>query len=497
MYIGLDIGTSGTKAALVDEKGKVHGLHQVSYSFSNTAGGYRELDAAEVWEAAKKCLSEAARGAQVDTISVSSLGEAIVAVDENCRPIAPGITGTDCRGEVELKELQEKIGKRALVDITGLNMSTIYSANKILWIKKHQKDIYEKAWKILNFQDYIICCLCHQAVMDYSIASRTLLFDINKKDWSDEILAASGIGREKLPDVCQAGTIVGTLKKAVAEETGLPQNVKIVAGTHDHICNAIGSGVLEVGSCADTVGTTEGLTAVLHREQLSSEHIDSCQISCEPFAVPGLFNTVAWNNTSGVLLKWFVTQMVREEKPEQIIQTFAKMNGQMKDEPTDLLIMPHFSGAATPYMDSDSRGAILGLTLDTKREDIYKALMEGANYELALIKDCLEKAGLELQKVVATGGALSPQLLQIKADILGLPVYTVKNRQTGTLGGAMLGAVAAGTFRSVKEAAASMIEEDCVYEPRQEHHQIYQGKLSLYKQIYPSIVGINHGIAGK
>ena len=270
-----------------------------------------------------------------------------------------------------------------------------------------------------------------------------------------------------------------------------------MAGTHDHICNAIGSGVLEVGSCADTVGTTEGLTAVLHREQLSSEHIDSCQISCEPFAVPGLFNTVAWNNTSGVLLKWFVTQMVREEKPEQIIQTFAKMNGQMKDEPTDLLIMPHFSGAATPYMDSDSRGAILGLTLDTKREDIYKALMEGANYELALIKDCLEKAGLELQKVVATGGALSPQLLQIKADILGLPVYTVKNRQTGTLGGAMLGAVAAGTFRSVKEAAASMIEEDCVYEPRQEHHQNYQGKLSLYKQIYPSIVGINHGIAGK
>ena len=197
------------------------------------------------------------------------------------------------------------------------------------------------------------------------------------------------------------------------------------------------------------------------------------------------------------MLKWFVTQMVREEKPEQIIKTFAKMNGQMKDTPTDLLIMPHFSGAATPYMDHDSRGAILGLTLDTKREDIYKALMEGANYELALIKDCLEKAGLELQKVVATGGALSPQLLQIKADILGLPVYTVKNRQTGTLGGAMLGAVAAGAYRSVKEASASMIEEDCVYEPRQEHHQNYQGKLSLYKQIYPSIVGINHGIAGK
>ena len=161
------------------------------------------------------------------------------------------------------------------------------------------------------------------------------------------------------------------------------------------------------------------------------------------------YNTVAWNNTSGVLLKWFVNQMVQEEKPEDIISTFAKMNAKMSTEPTDLFVLPHFSGAATPYMDSESRGAVLGLTLDTKREDIYKALMEGANYELAVILDDLQHAGLQLRKIVASGGAISPELLQIKADILGVPVYTVKNRQTGTLGGAILGSVVSGEYLSL------------------------------------------------
>lgn len=497
MYIGLDIGTSGTKAALIDDKGRVLGMHQVGYGFSDTTGGRRELDAGRVWEAAKECLKIAAGGAPVETITVSALGEAIVPVGMDGEPLGPGITGTDVRGEEELRELTEWAGARTLTEVTGQNLGALYSVNKILWMKKHQPALYERAWKILNFQDFIIFRLCGEAVMDYSMASRTLLFDINTMCWSETLLAASGIAREKLPDVRPAGSVAGTLHTGVAKETGLMPAVKIVAGTHDHICNAIGSGVFEVGSCSDTVGTTEGLTAVLRRGQLCAEHIESCRISCEPFAVPGLFNTVAWNNTSGVLLKWFVQEFVREEKPEHLLETFAAMNARMEDEPTGLLVLPHFSGAATPHMDSASKGAVLGLTLDTRREDIYKALMEGANYELALILDELRTAGLAPQKIVATGGALSPQLLQIKADILGLPVHTVKNRQTGTLGGAILGAVASGRYQSIKEAAAEMIEEDLVYYQDVQRSAVYQEQLALYKKIYPAIAQINHGLSGK
>ena len=492
MYIGLDVGTSGTKAALIDDRGRVLGLHQVSYGFSDTSDGRRELDAGQVWEAAKTCLYEAAHGQVVETITVSSLGEAIVPVDENGCPVGPGICGTDIRGIEEQDEIEAAVGVRALTDITGLNPGALYSANKMLWMKKHQRERYDRAWKILNFQDFILCSLSGAAVMDASIASRTLLYDINKSDWSETILEATGIAREKLPKVCRAGTVVGTLKPCVAQETGLSETVKVVAGTHDHISNAVGCGVLQPGSCSNAVGTTEGLAAVLRREQLPSEYIEKYAISCEPFAVPGLFNTVAWNNTSGVLLRWFVNQMVREEAPEHIGETFAKMNAQMSSEPTELLILPHFSGAATPYMDSESRGAILGLTLDTKREDLYKALMEGANYELALILDGLKQAGLQPDKIVATGGALSEQLLQIKADVLGIPVYTVKNRQTGTLGCAMLGAVAAGRYADLSAAAAGMVEEGRMYEPNPAHHERYRAQLELYRQIYPAVAEINH-----
>ena len=492
MYIGLDIGTSGSKADLIDEKGNVLGSGHVSYSFSNTAGGVRELDARTVWEAVKTCLYEAASGREADTITVSSLGEAIVPVDIEGEPVGPGIVGTDIRGAEELEDLKKAFGTRKLTDLTGQNLSTIYSVNKILWLKKHQPDIYNKAYKILTFQDYIIFRLCHEAVIDYSMASRTLLFDINKNKWADQLLLWSEISDEKLAQPVAAGTVAGILEHKLAEELHFLKSPKIVVGTHDHICNAVGSGICEVGSCANTVGTTEGITAVLNRSSLNSDNIEQYQISCEPFAVEGLYNTVAWNNTSGVLLKWFVNEMVKEEKPENINLTFEKMNRKMKKEPTDLFVLPHFSGAATPYMDSESRGAILGLTLDPKREDIYKAMVEGANYELAVILDDLALAGLRLEKIVATGGALSPNLLQIKADILGKEICTVKNRQTGTLGGAILGSVAAGIYRSVSEGVQAMVSGDRVYEPDTERARIYREKLEIYKEIYPAIAKIQH-----
>lgn len=494
MYIGLDIGTSGTKAALVDGTGNVLRSHQVNYGFSNTAGGYRELDAANVWNAAKICLEAVGSGAKTETIAVSALGEAIVLVHESGEPLAAGITGTDVRGTKELEELTDRFGLRTLTDVTGQNLSTIYSANKILWLKKNQPELLEKAWKVLTFQDYIIYRLCGHAVIDYSMASRTMLFDINAMDWSEPLVQAVGIGREKLADVALGGTIAGEILDSLALELGLSRGTKIVVGTHDHVANAIGCGVCEVGSCSNAVGTTEGFTAVLKREQLTSERIETYQIACEPFAAAGLFNTVAWQNTSGVLLRWFVQEMILKERPRDILDVFAEMNGTMKEEPTNLLILPHFSGAATPYMDSASTGAILGLTMDTRREDIYKALMEGANYEMTLIMDALRAAGLQPKKLVVTGGALSPQLLQIKADIMNLTVHTVKSRQTGVVGGAMLGAVALGDFSSLSEAASVMAEEDRCYEPNPVRSRIYQEKLELYKKIYPSIAEISHGI---
>ncbi len=494
MHIGLDIGTSGTKAAIVETDGSIAGSFQVSYGFADTADGRRVLDAGEVWEAVKTCLKTLAGCGLTETITVSTLGEAVVPVSIEGIPLAFGITGTDRRGIEETAALEEAAGLSHLIDITGLNPTSIYSAGKLMWMKREMPEVYEAAWKIPLFQDYVIYRLCGRAVIDYSSASRTQLFDIGAMDWSEELLRLAGIDREKLSDPVPAGTVAGGIRKEIAGELGLPASVKIVAGAHDHICNALGSGVFEVGGCANTVGTTEGLTAVLKREQLPSEHIGKYQISCEPFVRPGLFNTVAWENTSGVLLRWFAEEFMKEEPAGELLATFGKLNGRMKKEPTKLLILPHFSGAASPHGDGRSRGAILGLTLDTEREDIYKALMEGANMELALILEGLAKAGLAVGHLVSTGGALSPQLLQIKADVLGLPIHTVKSRQTGALGSAILGAAAAGAYRDVCEAVPAMVRTGETYEPDPARSRIYRERLSLYRQVYPAVAGISHGL---
>ncbi len=497
MYIGLDIGTSGTKASLIDEEGRLLKDYQVAYGFCNTEKGYRELDADQVWDAVKACLSVTGQGRGIRTITVSALGEAIIPIDASGRPLCKSISGTDTRGTQELEEIQSLIGKERLTDITGLNLSTIYSGNKILWLKKHAAKLYEEAWKIVTFQDYVIYRLTRTAVIDYSMASRTLLFDINTNDWSEEILQALGIDRHKLSEPARSGSIVGALEGKVAKELGLSPGIKVVTGTHDHICNAIGSGSIHYGDCSNTVGTTEGLTAVLHREQLSTDSINRYQISCEPFVLPQMYNTVAWNNTSGVLLKWFVTVFLKEEGAANIREVFGKLNAGMAAEPTGLLVLPHFSGAATPYMDESSKGAILGLALGTGREDIYKALMEGANYELALMLDCLRKAGLQPERLTATGGALSEQLLQIKADVLGMEVHTVENKQTGTLGGAILGAVAEGDFPTIAEAVARMVRPGRIYGPESRFVGVYQEKLCIYKELYQTLKKINHSLTGR
>lgn len=497
MYIGIDVGTSGTKVALIDSAGNILRSYQRNYSFSNTENGYRELDASTVWNAVVECLNKVGRRMPVRTITVSALGEAIVPIDQNGVPLSMSITGTDVRGGKELEELSEHFGQQSLTHITGLNLSPIYSLNKILWMKRHQAILYEKAWKIMTFQDYIIYRLAGHAVIDYSMASRTLMFDININDWSEAILKKTGIDREKLSTPCSGGSIVGSILPDMAQAMGMSQSVKVVVGTHDHICNAIGGGAVHYGECVNTVGTTEGVTALIRRSQLATEDINKYQISCEPFVLPKMFNTVAWNNTSGVLLRWFAEEFVQKSVTDKrdILGIYRQLNREIKDGPTDLLVLPYFSGAATPHMDEHAKGVIVGLTLNTVRSDIYKALMEGANYELALILECLEKSGLKIQRLISTGGAQSDELLQIKADILGKEIYTLENRQTGTLGGAILGAVAINDFTDLEEAVEKMVKTAGVYEPELRNYERYREKFQLYQELYQKTLSICHSIS--
>jgi xylulokinase len=490
MYVGLDVGTSSVKAAAYDDTGKELASHSKPFQLLTSEDGAKELDAQAVLASVLECLLYInTRAGAIKTISVSSLGEAIVFLDAEEKCISNIIVGTDVRGQKELQWLTEKVGAEKLIKITGVNLSVIYSVNKILWFKRNQPHIYRRAARICTVQDYIVGKLSGNYTIDYSMASRTMLFDVAHSEWSDELLSIAGIDKKLLSLPVLAGTPAGRVKPDIAEEIRASPAAVVLAGTHDHICNALGAGVIEKGWCSNTAGTTEGLTAIIGRTEIKPDVIHENQISFEPFVLNQTFNTVAWHNTSGALYRWFVENIGGPREPG--LNPYQDIEAKMSSKPSSLLVLPHFSGAATPYMDPQSRGAIVGLSVATKPEHIFQALVESANHELLMILDCLVKSDVLALHIVATGAALSPPVLKIKADILGLPIKTVCCKQTGTLGGAVIGAVSSGAYGAYNEAIAAMVKFDKEYFPDEAAHALYMEKHIIYTKLYRQLQNIN------
>lgn len=487
MFIGLDIGTSGCKAAMIDIEGNVCKSKSRSYHFVNAEPGYRELDPEEIWNAVVFCIGSVANGQSVTSITVSCLGETVLPLNQNGEPLCNCITGTDCRGQMELQRCKELFSSKELVTITGLSHSIIFSCHKLGWLKNNRPDIYEHAWKIVTLQEFVIFRLSRALAVDTSLASRSMLLDVRTNHWSDEVLHKLGLVKDKLSPVFSAGTVVGHILPEMADLLSLKGEVAVVLGVHDHIANGLGCGVHKRGDCSNVVGTTEGITAIFQEGDVSLEQMCAQHISCQPFPAKNLFNTVAWSNTSGVLLSWYFKQFCHGTSCDTWLNSLNELLPSIDGTPTDLWVIPHFSGSATPYMNEKDKGAIVGLTLDTTQKDIFQAIMEGTNYELAHILSCSQSAKLNISRMISTGGALTPTLLQIKSDILGREIYTVKQQETGTLGSAMLGAVATGFFGSIGEVVDEFVHTDTIYTPRLEYTSIHQEKQQIYTELYNSL----------
>jgi len=501
MFLGVDIGTTGVKSSVISPDGKVCAESYAKFNMLGLAEDKRELNPREIWEGVQRTISQASKGfaEQIEMITVSSLGEAIVLVDANGEPLMNSIIGSDRRGGEQLRRLIEIIPPRELTKITGLNLSTIYSLNKILYLKEKVADVYRRTWKVFCVADYVVFRLTGEACIDYSLASRTMAFDFRTYDWSPRILNAAGISREMLPKAVPSGTVVGNLRSDVASALGLSPRVRVAIGVHDHVFNAIGAGAVESGTCSNVVGTTEGLTAYLGKRRLSVGTITKGNISCEPFVLPETFNTVAWHNTAGAMLNWFAAAFFEGEKDkDSIIAILRRLDASCGREPSRLMVLPHFSGSTTAHMDEKSRGAVVGLSLSTTREEVYKALIEGACFEVMLILQALEKADIAMERIVVSGGGSRSRLwLETKADVLGKPVMVAANPETGAIGSAILAAVTCGYYGSLAEAAKAMVRYGGTVEPDLRYHEIYKERFEAYRGLYLKLKDINHMLCGK
>ncbi len=489
---GLDIGTTQCKCAVFDENGREK--TRVSRDYAAREGlGAHETDARDLADAVFSLLREAAsRCPDIGGIGVTSFGEAFVAADGQGAPLCPVMRYTDPRGAEECKELSRALGERTIAGITGLRPHPMYSLPKMMWLKRRRPDVFARAAHLFLIQDYIVYLLTGQMQIDYSLASRTMAFDIRKLSWSRTMFDAAGIDAHLMSRPVPPGADAGAVLPETARRTGLSPRARVVSVGHDQLAAVVGAGAFDGTVAADGAGTTECLTPVFDRLPPTDAMFDG-NFAVVPHAIAGKYITYAFVPSGGALLSWCADTLAKKEKEEakrEGVSVHAYLEQQYaarSDAPSGLLVLPHFCGAGTPTMDSASRGVIVGLTTETTVETVYRGCMEGIVYELLQNLEALGK-NADIRVIHATGGgARSNVWMQMKADILNLPVVALQTEDAGTVGCAMLTGTAISVFRDLRQAADSMIARAKTYLPRQDRHEAYMRDYRRYRALYGAV----------
>ena len=487
---GLDVGTTGCKLTVYDKSGNFVYNSYKEYDVSR-ANGEHEIDANIIFPAVLDCIKDVTpKYNNLGVIGITTFGESFVLVDKDGNPLLPSMLYTDPRGEDEVKYLCNKLGENYITNIVGVKPHQMYSLPKIMWIKNNLPDVYKKAEKVLLMEDYIVYKLTGIAQIDYSLAARTMALDIRKKEWSKEIFDTAGIDVNLMSNVVPTGTVAGNITARVKKELGIKNDIIIVNVSHDQVAAAVGAGVFEVGQAVDGTGTVECVTPVFDcvpkNEQLYEEGY-----SVVPYVFDDTYVCYALSFTGGATLKWYRDNFAKYEHKiaeENGRNIYAELDSKIPDEPTDILILPHFAGAANPYMDNSSRAVIAGLTLEHTNYDLYKALMEGVTYEIMTNIEHLESFGINPHQLYATGGgASSEKWLQIKADILNRPITALDAKEAGACGTCMLAGKAAGLFESLDEAKKLFVKEKKTFLPSPENAKKYSKYYAAYKNIYNAV----------
>lgn len=491
--LGIDIGTTGCKASLFHEDGKLLAESYMEYPIEHSNATKYELSPNVVWSSVQSIIKKVTHSVPdsiVKALSIASLGEVVVPVNSNGHVLSNAILYLDQRGMEQSAQLEAKLGSKRIMEITGVPNHHMFSLPKVMWIKEHQPDIYHNTWKFMMFGDFIAFQLTGISVTDYSAASRTMALNVANKQWDQHMFEAAAIDIDKFPGLVQSGSIVGEVRKEIAQSLGLLTTTLVVAGGHDQACAALGAGILSSNQAVDGIGTVECITPVYGQPVLNTSMLDS-QFNCAPHVIDGLYLTYAFNFTGGSILKWYRDYLGASavlEAEKQGISVYDYLSSTAAQQPTDLLVIPHFAGSGTPTMNANAKGTIHGLTLQTSSPQIYRALMEGVTYEMRYNLECLSAAGIEINSLRAVGGGAKSDLwLQIKADIMKLPIEKLNVNEAGTIGNIILAGTAAGIYSSLEEAMDVLVKPLHTFEPNAKHVEWYEEQYARYKKLSRAI----------
>ncbi len=488
-FMGVDMGTSGCKAVVFDSKWNIACQAYREYPMCFPGDGLLELDAELVWNGIREVIREAnEKSAEpVAAIAVSAIGDVIVPVDEQGKSVRKSIIDFDSRGGDEIQAFTEQFGRQRFFDLSGMPPLYIGSLAKILWMRDHEPEVYRKVRRWATCEDFIVQRFGLPPTASYSEAARTMLFDIRKKDWSDEILREIPLAKEMLPAVKPSGTPIGRMPEAVAKDLGFRASVSVVTGGHDMVCAAVGAGLDEERpwEAVDIAGTIEGIVAVMREPNTRPAMLEN-YFPCYP-AYSG-FVTFSVNLTAGCIVRWYRDRISPEEYQwckQNGVNFYEHMQREMDPQtPGSLLLLPHFSGSGNPFFCAEALGAVYGLTLDTRREDIARAIVEGLCYELRLHLEAFERAGISLRTIRAVGGgATIDRQLQLKANITGLRVVKGAVSESSALGAAAYAAFGIDALKNPADAYRSVQAGETVFEPDGKAHERFRKQFERYRKL--------------
>jgi xylulokinase len=484
--MGVDVGTTGVKAVVFDESGRLLSRAYEEYPLLFPFPGACELDSRTVVEASLRVIGEAANHVRnadpVRAIGIASQGEAFTPIDDYGRMLGNMMTSSDARAQSLVQPWAETFGEKRLYKTTGHTAYPMYSLFKLLWLKQNQPKVWARTWKFLFCADLLAYVLTGETQTDYTMAARTMMFDVARKQWSAAILEGLELSADQLPEVAPSGGIVGTVKPAI----GLGQDVRVAVCGHDQPVGALGCGAAAPGRAAYSIGTVECICPAADRLILSTE-LMAANLATYPHVLPDTYTTVAFNVTGGSVLKWVRDNYATEEASEALVKgedPYDHIIAAASDEPAGVILLPHFGPTGTPHFDAQGAGVLFGLKLSTSRAEVLRAVLEGITYEMKWNAAILEESGFGLTELRAIGGgAKSETWMQIKADILGIPLTTMRVTEATCMGAALL----AGHGAGITDVNAPWAEPIRTFEPQRKYTSLYEERFALYKELYQSL----------
>ena len=464
MYLlGVDFGTTSLKAALFDDKGCEHGSVQIDYTLESK-GDFVEFEAEEYWNMFESAYNELSKDVHIDALSIDTQCETLICADDNGAPVGKAIVWLDNRATAEAEEIEAHFGVQKVYEVTGQpEVTATWPACKLLWVKKNAPDMWSRTKKIFLLEDFILYRLTGKFITEKTLQSSTIYFDIRGNKWWDEMLSFIGVSDDMLPTLCDSAKHIGDYK-----------GTKVVTGAMDQIAGAIGAGIVKRGRISEMTGTT--LVIFAPSENIPAFNPDS-KIPCH-YNYDGKYCQLLWTNTAGMSLKWFKNNFCEDfdfGKLDELAENVAPgCDG--------LTMLPHLCGSMMPKYNPAARGGFYGFSLEHTRGHFVRSILEAVS---CMLKSNLDYLGGFVNEIRCMGGgANSPLWCQIKADMTGKRLVTLKNRETACLGSAILAGVGAGVFETVEEACDKIVKIDKEYLPAgTDYSEVYERYCELDEKL--------------